>query len=58
MDIVKLLKEMTLEEKVAQLSGGSFKQILDIKTLKINDKAKERMPYSVGHLDRVGGSTD
>ncbi|QHQ63071.1 hypothetical protein Ana3638_21725 [Anaerocolumna sedimenticola] len=58
MDIVKLLNEMTIEEKVAQLSGGSFKQILDLKTLRINNHAKERMPYSVGHLDRVGGSTD
>ncbi|MFP4697328.1 MAG: glycoside hydrolase family 3 N-terminal domain-containing protein [Eubacteriales bacterium] len=58
MDIVGLLKQMTLEEKVNQLTDGSFKKILDLKTLKIKENALDIFPNGIGMFSRVAGSTD
>ncbi len=54
----KLLEEMTLEEKASQLISYSFNKIYDMKNKKIREGAEEYIKNGVGHLGRVGGSTD
>lgn len=59
MDVSALLRQMTLEEKVAQLTGGQFKPLLDPERLEIDGKkAKSLYPHGIGMFGRIGGSTD
>lgn len=58
MDIERLLKEMTLEEKVCQLTSVPFKKAFDFKTFKVRENVKEILPHSLGHVGRIAGSTD
>lgn len=58
-EIIALLKKMTLEEKAAQLTGGNFKDILDLKTQQIKtDSGKQMFPNGIGFFTRIAGSTD
>lgn len=47
-----LLSRMTVEEKIAQLSGGRMGDFLS------EELAREKLPLSIGHLGRLGGATD
>lgn len=58
-ELENLVSKMTLEEKITQLTGGNFKEVLDLKTLTLNqEKAMELFPNSIGYFTRVAGSTD
>lgn len=51
----KTLKNLTLEEKVAQLCGVQITELLENGVLSIK-KCRERIPYGVGHLCQFASS--
>lgn len=53
-----LLKRMTLEEKVAQLSAVGPEVLLDDQGEFCVEKAKEAIPYGIGQITRIAGASD
>ncbi|MEZ0536544.1 glycoside hydrolase family 3 N-terminal domain-containing protein [Caldicellulosiruptoraceae bacterium PP1] len=55
-----LLSVMTIDEKVAQLSGTNLSDIFtDISNFTVSkEKMKETIPYGCGYIGRIGGATD
>ncbi len=56
----ELLAEMTLEEKVAQLSSASLGDVIsDLENFTFDTAlAREHIPLGCGYMGRIGGSTD
>ncbi|MCU0465670.1 MAG: glycoside hydrolase family 3 C-terminal domain-containing protein [Anaerolineae bacterium] len=52
-----LLSEMTLDEKLAQLTGIWVTELIDRERKPVADKLAYRLGYGIGHLTRVGASS-
>lgn len=55
--VARLVAEMTLEEKAAQLCGVWVAELLDSKRQFAPEKAQKWLANGVGHLSRVGGTS-